>query len=284
MDGFFEGGFEGGDEVVGEVADEADGVGEEDFGTAFEFPGAGFGVEGGEEFVVGVGAGCGECVEEGGLSGVGVSDDADGEVLASAFGDEAGFAFGDAFDFGAEVADAFADEAAVGFELGFTGAARADTAAGEGVEVAPHAGEAGVGVLHLGELDLELGFVGAGAGGEDVEDEFGAVEDFDARGVGFAAGFLVDDFFESADLGGREVVIEEDDVGGVEFAEVSDLFGFAAADVQAGVWGVTVLEEGSDDACAGGFGEAAEFAEGVAGVCGGAGEDDADEEGAFLFD
>ena len=37
-----------------------------------------------------------------------------------------------------------------------------------------------VGVLHLGELDLELGLVGLGAGGEDVEDQLGAVEDLDA--------------------------------------------------------------------------------------------------------
>jgi hypothetical protein len=81
----------------------------------------------------------------------------------------------------------FADETAVDFELGFAGAAGADAGrrhSGDAFEVAPHAGEARVGVFHLRELDLELGLVGLGAGGEDVEDQLGAVEDFDAVAAG----------------------------------------------------------------------------------------------------
>ncbi len=52
-DGFFEGGFEGFDESVGEIADEADGVGEEDVLAVGEFAAAGGGIEGGEELVFG---------------------------------------------------------------------------------------------------------------------------------------------------------------------------------------------------------------------------------------
>ncbi len=94
-------------------------------------------------------------------------------MLGGSLGDKAGFALLDLVDFVAQAADAFADEAAVDFELLFAGAAGADAgggAAGDSFEVAPHAGEAGVGVLHLREFDLELGFVGLGAGGENVED------------------------------------------------------------------------------------------------------------------
>ncbi len=214
VDGFFEGGLEAGDEVVGQIADEADGVAEQDLDAAVELPGAGFGVEGGEELVVGVSAGGGEGVEERALAGVGVADDADGEMLAGSLGDHAGFALLDFLDVALEAGDAFSDEAAVDFELLFAGPAGADArrrAAGDALEVAPHAGEAGVGVLHLGQLDLELGFAGLGAGGEDVEDQFGAVEDLDPLHGG-AGGFFVDDLFQRADLAGGKIVVEDDDV------------------------------------------------------------------------
>ena len=55
----------------------------------------------------------------------------------------------------------------------------------------------------LGQFDLQLGFVGAGAGGEDVEDQLGAVEDF--------ASLMI--FSRSRDLVGGQVVVEDDDVG-----------------------------------------------------------------------
>ena len=38
----------------------------------------------------------------------------------------------------------------------------------------------GIGVLHLGEFDLQLGLVASGPGGEDVEDQLGAIQDLDA--------------------------------------------------------------------------------------------------------
>ena len=59
---FLEGGFEGGDEIVRQIADEADGVGEEHLGAALKIPGAGLGVEGGKELVIRISAGGGERV------------------------------------------------------------------------------------------------------------------------------------------------------------------------------------------------------------------------------
>ena len=135
----------------------------------------------------------------------------------------------------------------------------------------------------LRNKDLELGFLGLGAGGEDVEDEFGAVDDFDAVAAE-GAEFFVDEGFEAADLGGGEVVVEDDDVGGFFAGEEGDFLGLAGADVEAGVEAVAVLDDFGDDFGAGGFGEGVELAEGVAGVGGGLGEEDADEDGAFLFD
>ena len=286
VDGLFEGGAEAGDEVVRQIADEAYGVAEEDFYAAVYFPVSGFGVEGGEEFIVGVGAGGGEGVEERAFAGVGVADDADGEVTGGALGDFAGFAALDAGDFLFEAVDAFADEAAVDFELLFAGAACADAggrAAGDAFEVAPHLRKARIGVLHLGQFDLQLGFLGAGAGGEDVEDEFGAVEDldaFEARGVGV----FVDGSFEGADLAGVEIVVEDDDVGLGLDGGVGDFDDLAAADVSSGIDAAAFLEDGADDFCTGGLGKGGEFAEGIARIGGGVGEEDADEDGAFLSD
>jgi hypothetical protein len=133
--------------------------------------------------------------------------------------------------------------------------------------------QAGVGVLELGEGDLELGLVGAGAGGEDVEDQLAAVEDF-----------AVADFFEIAELVGGHVVIEDHDIGFVGFDALGDFLGLAVTDVGAGIDGVAGLGEGIDDESAGGFGEGGEFAEGVARIVGGIGEEDADEDGAFGAD
>ena len=68
-----------------EVADEADGVGEDDFFEAWEAQAAARRVESGEEFVFGVDVGVCECVEEGGFAGVCVADEAeDGDVLVVA--------------------------------------------------------------------------------------------------------------------------------------------------------------------------------------------------------
>ena len=143
---FFERGAEAGDEVMRQIADEADGVGQEQLAAAVDLPGAGFGVERGEQLVVGIGAGGGEGVEERALAGVGVADEAGGGVLAGTLGDEAGFAVLDLADFPGEIGDAFANDSAVGFELGFAGAAGADahalTAAGDALEGDPTCGPA----------------------------------------------------------------------------------------------------------------------------------------------
>ena len=103
-------------------------------------------------------------------------------------------------------------------------------ATGHGVEVGPHAGQAGIGVFQLGQIDLELGLVGLGPGGEDVQDQLAAVQNLD-----------LDDLFQLADLGGREVVVEDDDIAFKLLDTLGQLLGLAPTDVGGRVDGTDLL-------------------------------------------
>ena len=82
----------------------------------------------------------------------------------------------DVLDFLLEAVNLAADEAAVGLKLGLAGAPCADSPA-EPFEVVPLARKPGEEVFMLSKLDLEAAFSGAGSGGENIEDESGAVDD-----------------------------------------------------------------------------------------------------------
>jgi hypothetical protein len=257
-DGFFEGGFEGLDEAVGEVANEADGVGEEEGLAVGQFDFARGGVQGGEDLVFDVDLGAGQLVEEGGFAGVGVSDDGSGgdggfeAFLALGIAD-----FDDVGEFGLDAIDAFAGDAAVDFDLFFAfaagGAFTAFATAGAAalaVEVGPHAGESGEGVFHAGEVDLEAGFAGVGAQVEDIEDDFLAI---DGGEIGF--------FFPGALLGGGEFVVEDDAIAVEFFGELHGFVGFAFAHEVSLVGVADEVADGFDDADVEGFDEFAEFFE-----------------------
>ena len=236
----FEGGAEGRDQGVGKVADESDGIGEQDFAFRGERQGAQFWVESGEHARGLEDARVGEGVEEGAFPGVGVADeghrrDGDGFTAMALLAANAA----DGFELAFEVQDFSLDFAAVGFELGFAGTPRADAAAELG-HGAAFASEPGQHVFKLGELDLELAFPSAGVAGEDVEDELGAVDDAAGQGV-----------FEVAKLGGREVVIDEDDGGVSGGGDSGDFFDFAAAEQGRGIGLGTTLGYFADDLGAG---------------------------------
>ena len=72
------------DELVGQLADEADGVGEQHRLAAGQVEAAGRGVERGEQAVLDEHAGVGEPVEQRRLAGVGVADDRDTSAQAAA--------------------------------------------------------------------------------------------------------------------------------------------------------------------------------------------------------
>ena len=83
MHRFFQRRLEAGDEIVRQVANKSDRVGQQHLRAPLEPPGARLGVERGEQLVVGIRAGGGQRVEQRALAGVGVADDADGEMIES---------------------------------------------------------------------------------------------------------------------------------------------------------------------------------------------------------
>ena len=169
-----------------------------------EVPLPGARVERGEQLVLDVDAGPGQRVHQRALAGVGVADQRDGVLLAAAAGPRApcGPAPRPAGAFRSRMRPSTSRRSSS--ELRFAGAAHADAAAADPlrdrwVHICSQPGQR---VFQLGQLDLQLGFDGAGAGGEDVEDQLAAVEHLE-----------LGRFFQVADLGGGQVVVEDDDVG-----------------------------------------------------------------------
>ena len=122
-----------------------------------------------------------------------------------------------------------------------------------------------------------------GAGGEDVQDQLRAVQDLDPLAA-LAAGLLVDDLFQAADLARGEVVVEDDDVGVLLLGQVGDLHRLAAADVGAGVGAVAALEDRADDRRPGRLGQRAQLAQRFARVGRRTRQDHPHEHGPLLAD
>jgi hypothetical protein len=114
--------------------------------------------------------------------------------------------------------DALADQPAVGLELGFTRAAQADTAL-LAFKVGPAADQACGQVLQLGQFDLQLALVALRALREDVEDQAGTVDHAHVEAP-----------LQVTLLGGRQGVVEDDDLDLVGENGLRDLVGLAAAD------------------------------------------------------
>jgi len=129
----------------------------------------------------------------------------------------------DNFQFANDSGDAILNAAAVGFQLRFTfTTAHADAAFLAG-QVAPKAGQPGQQMLKLGEFDLELAFFGAGALGENIEDQRCSIEDF-----------AVKDSFQIAALGWRKFIVENDGIDIGAPAVLGEFVGFAFADESRG--------------------------------------------------
>ena len=243
--GLLERRLERGDQGVRQVADEADRVGEQGLPAPLEPPLAGAGVERGEELVLDQHARVGQGVHQRALAGVGVADQRDGRHVGPA-GDLALLRAWILASLRLEVLDPVADQPAVFLELLLAGAADADAAL-VARQVGPHPLQPGHGVLELGQLDLEVGLVGARMGGEDVEDHLGAVDDLDVEGS-----------LEVARLGGAQVVVEDDDVGLVSLDQLLQLLDLARADVGGDVDLLPLLEHGAGHVKAGRLGQARE--------------------------
>jgi hypothetical protein len=106
----------------------------------------------------------------------------------------------------------------------------------------------------LSEFDRESGFVGLSVGCEDIEDQFGSVDDFRADG-----------FLKVSCLGWCQIVIEQNDVSFEVFDEHSELFDFSPSEVGRMIRVFALLKEGATNGDTGGVGEAFEFIEWVIG-------------------
>ncbi len=199
---FFEGRAEGLHQGGGQVADEADSIAHQDapFRGKHERPHGG--IECGEHARVHQHSRLGEAVEERGLASIGVTGQRQGgERYGATAAAMEGTAGPDTFQVVGDFLNALLDATAVGLKLRFARAAGADAAA-EARHFDAATGEARQPVVQLREFHLQAAFASVGAGGEDVEDELGAVDDF-----------RLDGLFEIALLGRGEVVIEDHHVG-----------------------------------------------------------------------
>ena len=173
----FEGGAEARNECVGKVADEADGIGEQDLAAGRKLQLPEFGVESSEHAGRFEHAGLGEGIEEGALASVGIADEGDNgdrdclTALPLLMSDAA-----NGVELGLDLGDAKVDLAAIGLELSFARASGSDAAA-KLRHSATASGEAGQLIFELREFYLELAFASLGVAGEDVEDELRTVDD-----------------------------------------------------------------------------------------------------------
>ena len=165
-----------GDQLVRQVADETDGIGQRGLQAGRQVQPPHRRIECREQLVGGVGAGACQSVEQRRLAGVGVADERDGRHLGPLALLARRLALHEHLvEAVVQRLDALADQPAVGLELRFARAAQADAALLP-LEVGPAAHEPGGHVLQLGEFDLQLAFEGARALREDVEDQAAAIE------------------------------------------------------------------------------------------------------------
>ena len=216
------------DQLVGQLLDEADRVGQQVV-AAGELEAPRGRVERLEEAVGDADLGPGQRVQQGRLAGVGVAGEGDAR-------DRGAFALGPhhaAVLFGlpeaaAQRRDPVAGEPAVGLDLALARAPGADAAVdapgAEALEVGPEAPHAGHVVFELGQLDLQLALGRVGVVGEDVEDHRGAVDHRDAERR-----------LQVALLARQQLVVAGDEVGVVGGDLRFQLFQPAAAEVAVGV-------------------------------------------------
>jgi hypothetical protein len=170
------------------------------------------------------------------------------------------------------VSDPLAHHPAVDLELGLTLATAATDAAHLPRQVRPPPGEPRQHVRELGQLHLGAGLTGAGPLEEYLEDQGTAVVDLELENP-----------LQVLYLAGREIVVEDDQVGAELAGGGLDLGRLAAADEGAGVGARPALDRAThhlDTGRAGQLGQLVQMLFGDIDGCGA--EADADEQGAAL--
>ena len=147
-----------------------------------------------------------------------------------------------------QLLQALLQQAAVGFQLGFARAAQADRAAALALQVGPAADQARGHVLQLGQLDLQLAFVAAGALGEDFQNQQRAVVDRQADGA-----------LQIALLHRAQRLVEQHLLRTLSLGQQADFLCLSAADEQGRIGGLALAGQARDRLHPGSFGQLAEF-------------------------
>ncbi len=270
-------------QLVGQLAHEAHGVGEQHGLAAGELQAPGGGVERGEQPILHQHPGAAQAVEQRGLAGVGVADDGHLGGPAAPAALVLGVLVGrHGAQVGLELVDPAGDASTIGLELGLARTAGADPGAAAGRHAAgllrqalALAAKPGLEVAELGQLHLGPALHARGVLGEDVEDHGGAVE----RGA-------AEELLQVALLGGAQLVVEHHGVAVERHRQVLELVGLALAQVGGGVGGHAPLDDPTHHVGAGGVhqqGQLVEVELGLLHVAAGEGDahdDDALPEGA----
>ena len=232
--------LEGLDKMRGQLADKADGIGEQHLLRLVDAEAPGRGIEGVKQAVVRGDVRAGKAVEQRGFARVRIphkGDDGHGVLLAlAALGASHLAHIGQLL---LKLLDLAADMAAVGLKLSFAGAARTDRrrAAGGGLadKVRPHTCQAREQVFILRKLYLKLTLARLGALGKDIQYEPGAVEHLDAELLG-----------QHAHLRGAEFVVEHGEVAVVHRDKLFHFPDLAVADEAARIRRRAALHEHGD--------------------------------------
>src|SRR5690606_33464473 len=251
LGGFLERRLEGVDELVREVPDEADRIGQHDEIARRQPDPARERVEGCEQPLGRVGPGPGQAVEQGRLAGVGIADDRYLEgLVAIARAPAVAPLAADALEICAQPAHPGAELAAVEFDLLLARPAANPDAPALPLEVGPAANQAGRGMFEPRELHLELAFVTAGAAPEDVEDQLGAIEHRYAPALA-----------KVALLHRAQFMVEQHQTGIGRRQVGADLVRLARADIQGGIGTLAAADVATDHAETRRFGQRGEFVE-----------------------
>src|SRR5206468_3789134 len=142
-----------------------------------------------------------EPVEQSRFSGVGVADNRGQRPMAALPAVALGGSLpAHGFQFIGDSGDSVLDAAAVRFQLRFTVTPHPDTAL-LARQVAPKPGQPRQQMLQLREFDLQLAFFGAGALGENVENERSPIDDL-----------ALEDILQIAALSGGKFVVKNDGI------------------------------------------------------------------------
>ena len=220
--GLLQSGVKGLHQLVGQSANEPNGIGQQQRLFVRQRHLASGCVQGGKELVLDEHISPGEPPQQRGFASVGVADDSRvghrGAFAVFALG---GTCLAHLLQVAFEPVDLGTDFAFILFELAFALAFGAD-AAPLLAEVAPCTGEPWHRVFHSGQIDLKPRLAGLGTCPEDIKDDLLPVGDCDPGQI-----------LPVALLGRCEVVVEDDDVQGVGLDQLGELLGLARADEKA---------------------------------------------------